>query len=104
MTPDQPEPEVAEELAPVPEEVAPLDEQTEELVELPKVEVPLPVVRPEARKPDAPKKRVEKAERKPEKNDSNRRRQGRDTSRGEAAANSVKCGDGKAGGKVANES
>lgn len=66
-TPDQPEPDVAEQAAPVPEEVAPLDEQTEELVELPKVEVPLPVVRPEARNPDAPKKRVEKAERKPEK-------------------------------------
>lgn len=65
--PDLPEPDVAEEVASVPEEVAPLDEQTEELVELPKVEVPLPVVRPEARNPDAPKKRVEKAERKPEK-------------------------------------
>ncbi|MBZ9656001.1 TonB family protein [Phyllobacterium lublinensis] len=66
ITQDQPEPDIAEAVAPAPEEAAPLDEPTEEVVELPNVEVPLPAMRPEARNPDAPKKPVEKAERRPE--------------------------------------
>ena len=66
ITPDQPEPDLAEAAAPEPEEAEPLDEQAEKLVELPRVEVPLPVVRPQATKPDMPKKRiVEKSARKP---------------------------------------
>ncbi|ATU95709.1 TonB family protein [Phyllobacterium zundukense] len=65
VTPDQPEPDIAEEVTPEPEEAEPLDEQAEELVELPKVEVPLPVVRPVPEKPDVPKKRVDKVVRKP---------------------------------------
>lgn len=68
ITPDQPEPELAEAVTPDPEEAEPLDEQAEKLVELPKVEVPLPVVRPQATKPDIPKKRiVEQSVRKPAK-------------------------------------
>lgn len=68
VTPDKPQSDVAEEAISEPEEAEPLDEQTEDVVELPKVEVPLPVMRPEARKFDAPKKQiVEKAARKPAK-------------------------------------
>ncbi len=66
ITPDQPEPDLAEAVSPEPEEAEPLDEQAEKLVELPKVEVPLPVVRPQTTKPDISKKRiVEKSARKP---------------------------------------
>jgi protein TonB len=65
-TPDHPEPDLAEEVTPEPEEAEAVDEQAEELVELPKVEAPLPVVRPQARKPDTPKKSiVEQSVRKP---------------------------------------
>jgi len=68
VPPDQPQPDVAEEAISEPEEAGPLDEQTDDLVELPNVKVPLPVMRPEARKSDAPKKQiVEKAARKPAK-------------------------------------
>ncbi|QND54983.1 energy transducer TonB (plasmid) [Phyllobacterium sp. 628] len=46
---------------PVPEEQAiPEEIQPEKVVELPKVEVPLPVVRPEQKNPDQPKKDVPK--------------------------------------------